>query len=64
MAKVFDVVAVTGTYKDKEGKEKNRYMNIGSVLETKNGTMLKLDGVPVNWDGWAYLNEPKPKDDF
>jgi hypothetical protein len=28
--------------------------------------MLKLDVVPLKeggWDGWAYLNDPKPKDE-
>jgi len=29
--------------------------------------MLKIDNVPLvpgGWDGWAYINEPRPKDDF
>jgi hypothetical protein len=46
--------------------EKSRYTNIGSVLETKNGPMLKLDTIPLmdgGWSGWAYLNTPKPKED-
>jgi hypothetical protein len=28
--------------------------------------MLKLDVIPLkegSWDGWAYLNDPKPKDE-
>jgi hypothetical protein len=61
MGKLYEVTAVTGKYTDKSGKEKSRYMNIGSVIQTKNGPMLKLEGVPVGWDGWAYLNEPKEK---
>jgi hypothetical protein len=24
--------------------------------------MLKLEAVPIGWDGWAYLNDPKPRD--
>lgn len=58
-AKKYDVVAVTGKYTDSSGEEKSRYMNIGAVIQTKNGFMLKLEGVPVGWDGWAYLNEPQ-----
>lgn len=62
MAKKFDVVAVTGKYTDSAGKEKSRYQTVGVVLETKNGPMLKLESVPIGWDGWAYLNEPQARD--
>lgn len=62
MARKFEVTAVTGKYTDNNGQEKSRYLNIGSVIETKNGLMLKLESVPVGWDGWAYLNEPRPRD--
>lgn len=59
MAKKFDVVAITGKYTNASGEEKSRYMNIGAVIETKNGLSLKLEAVPVGWDGWAGLYEPK-----
>lgn len=62
MSKKYDVVAVTGKYTDREGNEKNRYLNIGAVIQTRNGFMVKLEAVPVGWDGWAYLNEPKERD--
>lgn len=61
--KKYEVVAVTGKYTDREGNEKSRYVNIGVILETKNGHMLKLESVPVGWDGWAYLNEPRERDE-
>jgi hypothetical protein len=63
MARKYEVTAVTGKYTDNSGKEKSRYLNIGSVIETKNGLMLKLEAVPVGWDGWAYLNDPKPREE-
>jgi len=62
VSKKYDVVAVTGTYKDSNGNEKRRYLNIGAVIATQNGFSLKLEAVPVGWDGWAYLNEPKPRE--
>lgn len=62
MARKYEVTAVIGKYTDRDGKEKSRYLTVGSVLETKNGLMLKLDSIPVEWDGWAYLNDPKPKE--
>lgn len=63
MAILFKVSAVSGKYKDNEGNEKSRYVDMGVVMETKNGPMLKLEAVPLNWDGWAYLNDPKPKEE-
>lgn len=59
----YEVTAVTGKYTDLEGKEKNRYLKIGVVVESKNGPMLKLEAVPVGWDGWAYLNTPRPREE-
>jgi hypothetical protein len=63
---IYEISTVVSKYTNKEGQEKNRYQRIGSVIETKNGPMLKLDCLPImekNWDGWAYLNVPKPKED-
>jgi hypothetical protein len=59
----YEVTAITGKYTDKDGNEKNRYTKLGVVIEGKNGPMLKLEAIPVGWDGWAYLNEPRAKDD-
>lgn len=62
MAVLYKVSAVSGKYTDNEGNEKNRYVDMGVVMETKNGPMLKLEAFPIGWDGWAYLNEPKSRD--
>lgn len=62
MSRKFEVTAITGKYQDRDGNEKSRYVTIGAVIETRNGLMLKLEAVPVGWDGWAYLNPPKAKD--
>ena len=68
MAKtMYEVVAIVGKYTNKDGQEKNRYQKIGSVVDTKSGPMLKLDLMPITeegWSGWAYLNEPKPKEGY
>jgi hypothetical protein len=58
-----EVTAIVGQYTNKEGQQKNRYQRIGSIIETRNGEMLKLDVIPLKengWDGWAYLNDLKP----
>jgi hypothetical protein len=60
MSKVLkEIKVISGTYTNKDGQQKNRYQKIGSVIDTKNGAMLKIDCVPVGgWDGWAYMNDP------
>jgi hypothetical protein len=64
MALRYQVSAVIGKYEDRDGKEKSRYVNIGSVMDTKNGgLLLKLDAIPLNWDGFAYLNEPREREE-
>jgi hypothetical protein len=58
-----EITAIVGQYTNKEGQTKNRYQRIGSIIDTRNGEMLKLDVIPLKengWDGWAYLNDPKP----
>lgn len=67
MSKVVkEISCIVGQYTNAQGEQKNRYQRIGSVINTKNGEMLKLDVIPLKdggWDGWAYMNDPKPKED-
>lgn len=67
MAKLLkELSVITGTYKNAQGEQKNRYTRIGSIIDTKNGEMLKIDVTPLmegGWNGWAYINEPRPKDE-
>lgn len=67
MAKIInEITVITGTYTNAKGEKKNRYQRIGSIIETKNGPMLKIDVVPLKeggWDGWAYINEPRERED-
>lgn len=44
----------------REGKDGKVFWNkIGVVFQTDKGFSLKLESVPVGWDGWASLFEPK-----
>ena len=67
MSKIIkEITVITGSYQNAQGVKKNRYTRIGSVIETSNGPMIKLDTIPLKeggWDGWAYMNDPKPKMD-
>jgi hypothetical protein len=58
---VKELTCIVGTYTNAKGESKNRYQKIGSIIETRNGEMLKLDVIPLKdggWDGWAYMNDP------
>lgn len=61
---VYDVVAVTGEYKNSEGETKKRFTKCGVVLENDKGLSMKMESVPVgkDWDGWLKFMEPKAKD--
>ena len=59
----YEVIATTGTYTNNNGEEKKRWQKIGVVMQSPKGLTLKMEAVPVGWDGWATLAEPKPRDD-
>jgi hypothetical protein len=67
MSKVLkEITVITGTYTNNKKEQKNRYQRVGSIIDTKNGPMLKIDVIPLKeggWDGWAYINEPRERDD-
>lgn len=56
MSKIYDVVVKTGTYTDGQGQQKNRYENIGVVLQGNDGPYMLLKktfnpaGVPSDRD--------------
>ena len=59
----YEVKAKNGTYKDRNGEEKARWHNMGVCFQSDQGHLsLKIDSIPVNWDGWISLFEPKPKE--
>ncbi len=61
---VYEISAKSGTYKDKQGNEKNSYTRCGVVMTTKNGgQMAKIEALPVHFDGWLYFNEPKQREE-
>jgi hypothetical protein len=64
MAHKYDVIAKNGTYKTQDGTEKTRWLKMGACFETSNGLAVKIDSVPINWDGWMTLAQPKEKSNF
>ena len=48
------------SYQDQDGQTKNVYGTIGAAWPDKDGnlSMIRLDTIPVSWDGTLYLREP------
>lgn len=62
MAVIKEIVAKGGTYTNKEGQEKTRYVKAGVLMETVKGQMIKLEALPVGFDGWLYFNDLQKKE--
>lgn len=43
MKKIADLVVKIGSYTDKEGKTKNRYVNVGSKMESDKGSFFLIN---------------------
>jgi hypothetical protein len=61
MAIKYEVVANGGTYTNRNGEEKKRWIKCGVVMEGEKGLSIKMENIPVGWDGWAILSEPREK---
>lgn len=62
MAKIKDVVARGEEYQDRNGNQKVRWINCGAMFKNNEGKVsIKLDSLPVNFDGWLSLFDPKPR---
>lgn len=64
--KKYDVVAIVGSYTDRNGQEKLKYKNVGMVNESDKGLSIMIDTpVVIDDEGkvvkWFKLYEPKPK---
>jgi len=58
----YDAIAKNGTY-TKDGVEKNKWVKVGVVVDTKNGGLaMKIEQLPVPFYGWLQLAEPKAKE--
>lgn len=54
------LVVAAGNY-TVQGQEKTRWIEIGRVLKAPNGYKVKLDTIPVGWNGWAEMVDIEPR---
>lgn len=50
-------------YTTADGQEKQKWIKCGVVIDGKNGLSLKLESLPVTFDGWLTFFEPKPREE-
>lgn len=63
MKKSHDAVYAGEKYTDRDGNEKTRYVNIGSLFTRDDGSMtMKLESLPIGFNGWINFYEPKPRE--
>ena len=63
MKKTHDAVYAGEKYTDREGNEKTRFVNVGALFTRDDGSLtLKLESIPVGFNGWVNFYEPRPKD--
>jgi hypothetical protein len=62
MAITHELIAKAGTYKNKDGEEKTRWVKCGVVMDTRTGGQaLLIESLPINFDGWLQMREPSVK---
>lgn len=56
------IVATVGKYTNQYGEEKNRYLNIGTLLQRDDGSQcIKIESLPLEWNGWANFYDIEDK---
>jgi hypothetical protein len=63
MPVIEEITAACGTYQDSEGQDKTRWHKIGVVIEKDGKRFIKLEVIPLGWDGFASLFPPREKDE-
>jgi hypothetical protein len=53
---MFDVCYKAGSYKDKQGNEKTRWIKLGTVWENDKGMSVLLDAVPAGATAPVWLS--------
>jgi hypothetical protein len=54
----YDAMCKAGSY-IKDGQEKTRWHKVGVVLVGDKGMSLKVESLPIGFDGWVSFFEPK-----
>jgi hypothetical protein len=56
-----ELVVATGKYTNAQGEEKTRWSRIGRIMKSEKGYKMKIDTIPLEWNGWAEMVEPEQR---
>lgn len=54
----YEAMSKAGTY-EKDGETKTRWHKVGVVLQGDKGFSLKVESLPIGFDGWINFFEPR-----
>lgn len=54
-----ELIVATGKYTNAQGEEKSRWTRIGRVMKGEKGFKVKIDTIPLEWNGWAEMVDPE-----
>ncbi len=59
-----DAVTKSGSFTGRDGKERSSYRTIGAAWPDENGALnrIRLDAIPIDFDGVIYLRAREEKD--
>ena len=63
MAVIYEIKAKNGSYTNKNGEEKARWLKCGVIFKNDKGHLsMKMEAMPIGGDGWFSLFEPSQDD--
>lgn len=57
-----ELMARAGSYTDRGGNEKTRWQKCGILIEKDGRLSVKLEALPIGFDGWLSCFEPRQDD--
>lgn len=57
-----ELMARAGSYTDRDGNEKTRWQKCGILIEKDGKLSVKLEALPIGFDGWLSCFEPRQDD--
>lgn len=65
MSDTYILKGSTGTYQNKAGETKKKWVNVGTLYNRDGRWSVKIDAIPASgWDGWLSAFEPQQEGEF
>ncbi len=65
MSDTYILKGSTGTYQNKAGETKKKWVTVGTLYNRDGRWSVKIDALPASgWDGWLSAFEPQQEGEF